>query len=140
MVGGDAMDAVLHWLGENWLQALSAVGMALEIIPGKFHPVSAVLKWIGNRLLGELNGKLDHLQAEMDANEKDRIRHEVLSFASACRHGTRHTEDEFRHIIDLHTKYEKLLRRTGDANGVFALEYQYIEELYHHCQVENDFD
>ncbi|MGN1020347.1 MAG: hypothetical protein ACI4O7_08215 [Aristaeellaceae bacterium] len=134
------MDAVLHWLGENWLQALSAVGMALEIIPGRFHPVSTMLRWIGKRLLGEMNIKLDKLQAEMDANEKDRIRHEVLSFASSCRHGIRHTEDEFRHIIDLHTKYEKLLRRTGDANGVFALEYRYIEELYHHCQVENDFD
>ena len=79
------------------------------------------------------------LRAERKADEKDRIRYEVLDFANSCRNGRRHTRDEFQHIIDMNDKYEKLLRETNDKNGVFAEEYRYIVELYHKCQIENDF-
>lgn len=79
------------------------------------------------------------IRAEHKADEKDRIRHEVLEFANSCRHGRRHSKDEFLHIIDLNDKYERLLRETCDTNGVFSEEYHYIVDLYHKCQVENDF-
>lgn len=79
------------------------------------------------------------LRAERKADEKDRIRYEVLGFANSCRNGTMHTRDEFQHIIDLNDKYERLLEETNDTNGVFSEEYRYILELYHKCQMENDF-
>ena len=79
------------------------------------------------------------MRNEHRADEKDRIRYEVLSFANSCRNGYRHSRDEFQHIIDLNDKYEKLLEQTGDTNGVFTEEYKYIVDLYHKCQVENDF-
>ena len=76
---------------------------------------------------------------ERMTDEKDRIRYEVLDFANSCRNGRRHTKDEFQHIIDLNDKYEVLLGKTQDSNGVFAEEYHYILGLYHRCQAENDF-
>lgn len=79
------------------------------------------------------------IRAEQKADEKDRIRYEVLDFANSCRNGRRHTRDEFQHIIDLNDKYERLLHETNDANGVFSEEYKYIVDLYHKCQIENDF-
>lgn len=90
--------------------------------------------------------KLDKMSTEMKeikeqqlADEKDRIRYEVLSFSTSCRNGVRHTRDEFQHIISLNDKYENLLRITGDKNGVFEEEYKYIVDLYHKITVENDF-
>lgn len=59
-------------------------------------------------------------------NEKDRIRYEILSFANSCRNGVKHTKDEFEHIVELNTKYKKLLEETDDENGVFEIEYEYI--------------
>ena len=87
----------------------------------------------------EIKREQSTLRAERKADEKDRIRYEVLDFANSCRNHRRHTKDEFQHIIDLHDKYERLLRETGDSNGVFSEEYNYIVNLYHKCQVENDF-
>jgi aspartyl/asparaginyl-tRNA synthetase len=96
--------------------------------------------------LAKMRGEIEHikdeqriLRAERKADEKDRIRYEVLDFANSCRNGRRHTRDEFQHIIDMNDKYEKLLRETNDKNGVFVEEYRYIVELYHKCQKENDF-
>lgn len=47
--------------------------------------------------------------------------------------------EEYRHIPALKEKYDALLRKTGDTNGVFAADYAYIMECYHRDQQNNDF-
>lgn len=89
--------------------------------------------------LERVHNSIVAIEANIDSNEKDRIRWEVLDFANSCRNGRRHTQDEFEHIIVLNRKYNALLEKTGDENGVFTLEYQYIEGLYKKCQIDNDF-
>lgn len=75
----------------------------------------------------------------IDDNEKDRIRHEMFSFAESCRRGIHHTKGEFEHIIELNVKYDDLLERTGDKNGVFTEEYNYILDIYHNIQHEQHY-
>jgi len=65
--------------------------------------------------------KITTLQTNMNENEKDRIRWEILDFANSCRNGRKHTKDEFQHIITLNDKYKNLLALTGDKNGVFEM-------------------
>ena len=89
--------------------------------------------------LHELAKKVDQIETRQMADEKDRIRYEVLDFANSCRNGRRHTRDEFQHIVDLNDKYERLLETTGDHNGVFVEEYAYIKGLYRRCMEKNDF-
>lgn len=89
--------------------------------------------------LDDMKKEITEIQSQQWSDEKDRIRFEVLDFANSCRNGRRHTRDEFQHIISLNDKYEKLLEKTSDKNGVFEEEYTYIVNLYHKCQVENDF-
>lgn len=72
----------------------------------------------------------------VDENEKDRIRYEVLDFANSCHNNRRHTKDEFEHIIALNDKYDTLLKRTGDKNGVYNAEYEYLMRLYEKLQLE----
>jgi len=75
----------------------------------------------------------------IEENEKDRIRWEILDFANSCRNGRKHTKDEYQHIIALNDKYKDLLEKTGDKNGVFEAEYEYIKKLYAERQEKNDF-
>lgn len=108
--------------------------------------MSAFFGWVGKIIvkpvvaqLSALEAKVGEIEARQMIDEKDRIRYEVLDFANSCRNGRRHTRDEFQHIVDLNDKYEELLEKTGDRNGVFYEEYKYIKGLYHRCMEQNDF-
>ena len=41
--------------------------------------------------------------------------------------------------IDLNEKYEMLLTRTNETNGVFEEDYRYIRDIYRECCEENKF-
>lgn len=118
----------------------------IQISPIKINPWSAALKAIGTAINAELKKELAETKAElksciaaMDENEKDRIRHEMFNFANSCRRGIHHTKGEFDYIIAVKGKYDTLLKKTGDKNGVFEEEYEFILEIYHDCQRENNF-
>lgn len=85
------------------------------------------------------NQRMQTIEDAIDANEKDRIRREMFTFAAECRRGEQHTLDEFRHVIKIKDKYDILLEKTGDKNGVFEAEYEYIMEVYCERQRKNDF-
>ena len=148
------MGNVLKWIQEHWAFCLFLLTCVIQITPAiKWNPLTALGNWLGSVIIKPAMDKLSKMQekiekieaeqkllrAERKSDEKDRIRYEVLSFANSCRNGTKHTRDEFQHIIDLNDKYERLLEETNDTNGVFAEEYRYILNLYHKCQIENDF-
>ena len=138
---------VFEWMLDHWSFCLFVIGLFVQVTPAiKFNPITAICKWIGKAINGEVLSRLtglevraDQQRKSIDENEMDRIRWEVLDFANACRNGIRHTKDEFQHVIALNEKYHKLLERYDDKNGVFDAEYAYILELYHKCQMENDF-
>lgn len=144
---------VVDWLVHNIIQIALLISVFIQITPIKINPWSKLFKWIGglitaesdkkiNALIkttGEMEKKITNLQTNMNENEKDRIRWEILDFANSCRNGRRHTKDEFQHIITLNDKYKNLLAITGDKNGVFEMEYEYIKKLYAERQEKNDF-
>lgn len=83
--------------------------------------------------------RMKQIEDSIDANEKDRIRREMFTFAGECRRGEKHTLDEFRHVIALKDKYDALLKKTNDKNGIFDAEYKYIIGVYEERQKKNDF-
>ena len=124
------MQQILEWLAGNWgLAVIASLGL-VEFTPIKINPLSKLLKWVGDKVNGEMIKRIDKLEQNVDTNEMDRIRWEVLDFANSCRNGRKHTKDEFEHIITLVKKYENLLEKCGKENGVFELEYEYIKQLY----------
>ena len=144
---------ILEWCGKNIVVVLVGLSALIQITPIKINPWTTLFKWIGNKAnedlrkeVGGVNKKLDSLSKDVDdlsrqrkEDEKDRIRWEILDFANSCRNGRRHTKDEYLHIIELNDKYKKLLKETGDKNGVFEVEYEYIKGLYKERQEKNDF-
>ena len=140
------MQQALKWLADNWLAVSAVLSVVVQISPIKCNPWSRIFGWIGKVINAELikkveaqDAKIDSFRRDMDENEKDRIRYEVLSFANECRRHIDHTKEEFDHIISLKAKYEAILKRTDDKNGVFDADYQYIIEIYNTCLRENSF-
>lgn len=140
------LEHILDWLVHNFVQVFLIFSIFIQITPIKWNPISSIVKWIGKNLTHDIKGKIDTiadqvetLQEDVDANEKDRIRWEILDFANSCRNGRNHSHDEFKHIVELHDKYEALLAKTGDKNGVFNAEYEWIQELYKKRLDKNDF-
>ena len=140
------MHEIVGIIERHWPLFAALLPCLIEITPIKLNPLTALFRWIGRHItdevmqeIKEIKAKQAEQQATIDANELDRIRYEVLDFANSCRNGRKHTKDEFEHIIVLNTKYHNLLDKTGDENGVFDAEYEYILELYRRCQRENTF-
>lgn len=137
---------VLEWAGRHIIEILVALSFIIQITPIKLNPWSALIKWVGKLLtsnihteLSQVKKQVEQLNKNVDENEKDRIRWEVLDFATSCREGKFHSLDEFKHIISLNDKYKLLLQRTKDKNGVFDAEYNYIDEIFKQRQRKNDF-
>ncbi len=125
-----------QWALSHWSFCAFILAAVVQLTPAvKFSP----LTWMGNLFLGSIRKDISKLSLQVDENEKDRIRWEVLDFANSCRNNVRHTKDEYQHIITLNTKYKALLKKTGDENGVYDAEYEYILELYADRQRKNDF-
>ena len=140
------MTQAVEWIGKNLVTVVFILSIFIQISPIKINPWSALITWIGKIItaglhedIKEVESTLTDLSASVDENEKDRIRWEVLDFASSCREGRKHSKDEFQHIIALNDKYENLLKKTNDKNGVFMAEYQYIQRIYAERQQKNDF-
>lgn len=140
------IEQILDWLVKNFLQVIVIFSIFIQITPIKWNPITTFAKWLGKIFTKELSDlittmqeNIDDIRDDIDENEKDRIRWEVLDFANSCRNGRPHTQEEFRHIATLNDKYKVLLERTKDKNGVFEAEYKYIDELYQERLKKNDF-
>ena len=140
------MQQFIDWIGAHLWTVIIAIPTLIQITPIKINPWSSLFQWIGkmvtNNACSKIDGliaKIDSLEADVANNEKDRIRWEILNFANSCRNGRKHSRDEFQHIVDLNDKYKKLLLRTNDSNGVFDIEYRYIQDLYAERLEKNDF-
>lgn len=139
--------SVWKWILDHWAFVAFMLSVVIQITPAiKWNPLTALFGWIGKfankSVVEKINGieaELREVKARQQANEKDRIRFEVLNFANSCRNKVKHTKDEFMHIIEINDKYKQLLNETHDANGVFTAEYCYIMEIYRKCQQENSF-
>lgn len=140
------MQQVVEWIGKNLWTIIIVISIFIQITPIKINPWSALFKWIGKTITGNACSKIDGLidkvekiEKDVKTNEKDRIRWEILDFANSCRNDRKHTRDEFQHIVALNDKYKRLLKETGDSNGVFEVEYNYIQDLYAERLEKNDF-
>ena len=73
----------------------------------------------------EIKDDMDHLKKEVDANELDRIKYEILQFSGSLRNGLKRTEVDYQHIEALFTKY-----RNKGGNTYIMHEMTYIRECH----------
>lgn len=133
------MESFIRFVIAHLTEIIVVLGVFVEITPIKINPISAFLRFVGKTINADLKEDVDKLSLKVDENEIDRIRWEILDFANSCRLGKKHTYDEFTHIIEVNTKYHKIIEARDMTNGQLDLEYAYIKEIFKQCQLENKF-
>lgn len=108
-----------------WVLGVLAL-FGFELAPIKFSPIS----WIGSlvgKLLGinKITDRLDVLEKNMNSNELDRIRYEILQFSGSLRNGLSRTETDYQHIEDIFTKYKNM-----GGNSYILHEMEYIRDCH----------
>lgn len=90
-------------------------------------------------IMNDTSEQLHKLNIRIDENEMQRIRWEILDFANSIKNGTKHSKDEFHHIIEMNEKYHRIIEYRGMTNGVIDVEYELILDTYRKCREENSF-
>lgn len=108
-----------------WVLAVLAI-LGIEIAPVKVYPIKwlggCLSKWLG---ITDIKNDMDHLKKEVDANELDRIKYEILQFSGSLRNGLKRSETDYMHIEAIFTKY-----RTKGGNTYIMHEMEYIRECH----------
>lgn len=108
-----------------WVLGVLAL-IGIEISPIKINPI----KYLGNILgswlgIKDIDEKVNNLKEEVDANELDRIKYEILQFSGSLRNGLKRTEVDYRHIEAIFTKY-----KNKGGNSYILHEMEYIRECH----------
>lgn len=140
------MAEIISWAQNNLGWLIVILTSIIQISPIKLNPWTSIFKWIGQAINGDVVKRLDKIDARIDEqeknmnnNEKDRIRWEVLEFANSCKNGRKHTQDEYRHIFKISDKYHKIIEENNETNGYFTVEYDYIKKDYQTKCTNGDF-
>ena len=98
----------------------------LEVAPIKFNPITIVGSLLG-RVLGisKIDERLDRLERNVDANELDRIKYEILQFSGSLRNGLNRSEVDYQHIEAVFTKYKNM-----GGNTYIMHEMEYIRDCH----------
>jgi hypothetical protein len=108
-----------------WLLGILAL-IGVELSPIKINPIKYVGKvlssWLG---IKEIDNKVNKLKNEVDANELDRIKYEILQFSGSLRNGLKRSEIDYMHIEMIFKKYE-----SKGGNSYIAHEMEYIRECH----------
>ena len=109
----------------TWLLGIVAL-IGIEISPIKINPIKSVGKlisvWLG---IKDIDNKVNALKNEVDANELDRIKYEILQFSGSLRNGLKRSEVDYMHIEAIFTKY-----RNKGGNTYIMHEMEYIRECH----------
>lgn len=109
----------------TWILALLAL-VGVEIMPIKISPIKYLGKLIATWLgISQINKDLITLKQEVDANEIDRIKYEILQFSGSLRNGLKRTEVDYQHIEAIFTKY-----KNKGGNTYIMHEMEYIRECH----------
>lgn len=109
----------------TWMLGVLAL-VGVELSPIKLNPIRYVGKllssWLG---IKEIKDDMDHLKKEVDANELDRIKYEILQFSGSLRNGLKRTEVDYQHIEAMFTKY-----KNKGGNTYIMHEMEFIRECH----------
>lgn len=143
------MEQLLKLIPQNAefvVMILLTFSIFIEITPFKINPLSSLVKWMGHCFNKDTKKQLDSISLQLvdlsnriDQIEIHDMRSTILDFANSCINERKHTQEEFEHVIDLYTSYEKIIEERGMKNGRIELAYQYISDLYTACLKNNNF-
>ena len=120
------MNMIEHIINSyTWMIGVLAL-LGIELAPIKVYPIKYIgqclSKWLGIKQIAD---KVNSLKKEVDTNELDRIRYEILQFSGSLRNGLKRSATDYQHIEDIFTKY-----KTKGGNSYIMHEMEYIRECH----------
>lgn len=120
------MDTIEHLIDSYaWVIGVLAL-IGIEIAPVKLNPIRSIgrslSRWLG---ITDIKEDVKHLKKEVDANELDRIKYEILQFSGSLRNGLKRSAVDYQHIEAIFTKYKK-----KGGNTYIMHEMEYIRECH----------
>ena len=139
-------DDLLYMLSHNPYIVVIGTVTLIQVAPIKIDPWTRLFKWIGDIINGDVKRELQELKhdqrelkREVECEKANNARWNIFSFANTCRHGERHTKEEWEHVIDQIYKYDAYVEEKNIDNGVFEETAKYLKGLYQKISKENDF-
>lgn len=134
-------------IAENATLLLVGLSAFIEITPIKINPISAILKWIGSRINGEVISKVNKLESDIkriEYTEGERYaksaRTRVLRFGDEIIHGVKHSKEHFDDVLlDIHDYDTYCEKHPEFENDRMQLTAQHIKETYRKCMEEHSF-
>ena len=78
----------------------------------------------------ELLDALKDMRREILAEKIDNIRWTIIDFSNSLRSGRTYDLEAYNHIVDIDSKYEKLLEENGMENGRVTMAMKLVKEKY----------
>lgn len=132
--------------GDYALIAIGALSL-VQIAPIKIDPWTALFKWIGRKITGELSDKIDALSDKVDKleakeDQRDAVnkRVRILRFEDELQRDQKHTKDSFDQVMSDITDYNQYC--TGHPhfrNDQTATTVEHIKKVYADRLERRDF-
>lgn len=121
------MEIIIKQIIESyaWVIGVLAI-LGIELAPIKVYPIKYIGECLGKWLgIKQIDDKVNNLKKEVDANELDRIKYEILQFSGSLRNGLKRSEVDYLHIETIFTKY-----KNKGGNTYIMHEMEYIRECH----------
>ena len=137
------LDKLLAYSGGGLFVLLTLV----QIAPVKVNPWSAIARWVGKAINGEVLGKLGHLEKRLDEHidtddkrDADGHRVKILQFNNELLRSIDHTKEEFIEILAEIDAYERFCKDHSDyPNNRAVMAIENIRENYKERLQKHDF-
>ena len=137
------LDKILACSGGGLFVLLTLVQLA----PIQVNPWSAIARWIGKAINGEVLGKLGHLEKRLDKHitdddkrDADSHRVKILQFNNELLRSIDHTKEEFIEVLAEIDAYERFCDDHPDyPNNRAVLAIENIRENYKERLKKHDF-
>ena len=137
------LDKLLAYSGGGLFVLLTLV----QIAPVKVNPWSAIARWIGKAINGEVLGKLGRLETRLDEHintddkrDADGHRVKILQFNNELLRSIDHTKEEFIEALAEIDAYERFCKDHSDyPNNRAVMAIENIRENYKERLKKHDF-
>ena len=137
------LDKLLAYSGGGLFVLLTLIQLA----PIKVNPWSAIARWIGKAINGEVLGKLRRLEARLDEHintddkrDADSHRVKILQFNNELLRSIDHTKEEFIEVLAEIDAYERFCKDHPDyPNNRAVMAIENIRENYKERLKKHDF-
>ena len=129
---------IISQLNAGYVAAGIAVLLSLiQISPLKLNPWDKLLGWIGKKVNGATEKRLESVEKQILDMWVNSHRQCILTFARECRANIEHSSDEWTNVLNVAEEYEKYVSENKVTNGIITQDTEYIRNLYQEMSREH---